>query len=90
MNKLKVFLTLSFGWIILVGYLVWANGLLARGSKTFRWDEWIWFGLVPALAPYIFYYIWKPELLKISLKKLIRIVNENRTLYTQSKSSVRE
>jgi len=36
MKKLKVFLTLSFTWIILVGYLVWANGLLARGSKTFR------------------------------------------------------
>jgi len=36
MKKLKVFLTLSFTWIILVGYLVWVNGLFARGSKTFR------------------------------------------------------
>ena len=41
MKKLKVFLTLSFTWRILVGYLVWANVLLARGSKTFRWDKWI-------------------------------------------------
>jgi len=28
------------------------------------WDEWIWFGLVPALAPYLFLYIWKPEVIK--------------------------
>ena len=50
--------------MILVGYLVWANGLLSRGTKDFRWDEWIWFGLVPAIVPYIFYYIWKPETIK--------------------------
>lgn len=61
MKKFKIYLTISFSWIILVGYLVWANGLLAKGSKVFRWDEWIWFGLIPAIAPFIFYYIWKPE-----------------------------
>ena len=54
MKKIKISLTISLLWIVLVGYLVWANGLLARGSKTFRWDEWIWFGLVPAITPYIF------------------------------------
>ena len=37
-----------------MGYLVWANGLYARGDKSFRLDEWIWFGIVPALAPYLF------------------------------------
>ena len=46
------------------GYLVWANGLYARGDKSFRLDEWIWFGIVPALAPYLFVFIWKPEALK--------------------------
>ena len=64
MKKTKIFLSLSFFWIILVGYLVWANGLVSRGDKSFRWDEWIWFGLVPAIAPYIFYCIWKPECIK--------------------------
>ena len=61
MKKFKIYLSLSFFWIILVGYLVWANGLLARGSKTFRWDEWIWFGLVPAVTPFIIYIIWKKD-----------------------------
>ena len=41
MKKFKIYLTISFSWIIIVGYLVWANGLLAKGSKSFRWDEWI-------------------------------------------------
>ena len=64
MKNIKIYYTLSLAWIILVGYLVWANGILARGDKSFRWDEWIWFGLVPALSPYIFIYIWKPETIK--------------------------
>tara|TARA_B000000475_G_C15905763_1_gene410483 strand:- start:584 stop:808 length:225 start_codon:yes stop_codon:yes gene_type:complete len=64
MKKFKIFLSLSFLWIILIGYLVWVNGLLSRGDKSFRWDEWIWFGLVPGFAPYIFYFIWRPEYLK--------------------------
>ena len=29
--------------------------------KTFRWDEWFWFGIVPATTPYIIYYIWRPQ-----------------------------
>jgi hypothetical protein len=36
----------------------------ARGDKSFRLDEWIWFGIVPALAPYLFVFIWKPEAIK--------------------------
>lgn len=62
MMKGKIFLTLSFLWIILVGYLTWWNGLKNPGvDKSFHWDEWIWFGVVPALAPYIFVLIWKPN-----------------------------
>ena len=60
MKKFKICLTLSLSWIVLVGYLVWANGLLAKGTKDFRWDEWIWFGLIPAIIPYIYYYIKNP------------------------------
>ena len=56
----KIFITASLGWIIFVGYLTWWNGLRAPTlDKSFRWDEWFWFGIVPALAPYIFYSIWK-------------------------------
>ena len=79
MKKFKIYLSLSLFWIILVGYLVWANGLLNKGSKNFIWDEWIWFGLVPALAPYLFLYIWKPELKKKYLTT--RITNEGSTIY---------
>ena len=60
--KGKIFLTLSFLWIILVGFLTWWNGLKNPGAdKSFHWDEWIWFGVVPAFAPYIFLLIWKPN-----------------------------
>ena len=56
----KIYLTLSLGWIIFIGYLTWWNGLRNPSlDKSFRWDEWIWFGLVPALSPYLFYFIWK-------------------------------
>ena len=64
MKKIKILLSLSLFWIVLVGYLVWANGLLERGDKSFRWDEWIWFGLVPAVVSYLFYLIWRPECVK--------------------------
>ena len=58
----KIYLTLSLGWIIFIGYLTWWNGLRNPSlDKSFRWDEWIWFGLVPALSPYLFYYIWKKK-----------------------------
>jgi hypothetical protein len=88
MKKFKIYLTISFSWIILVGYLVWANGLLAKGSKSFRWDEWIWFGLIPAVAPYIFYYIWKPESVKNFLKIKRKVNSENRNLYFKFKFDI--
>lgn len=68
MKKNKILLSLSLFWMVLVGYLVWANGLLARGDKSFRWDEWIWFGIVPALVPYLFLYIWKPNIIRYIFK----------------------
>ena len=61
-QKQKIFITASLVWIIFVGYLTWWNGLRAPTlDKSFRWDEWFWFGIVPALAPYIFYFIWKKK-----------------------------
>ena len=58
----KIFITASFAWIIFIGYLTWWNGLRAPTlDKSFRWDEWFWFGVVPALVPYIFYFIWKKK-----------------------------
>ena len=61
-QKQKIYITGSFVWIIFVGYLTWWNGLRAPSlDKSFRWDEWFWFGIVPALAPYIFYFIWKKK-----------------------------
>jgi len=61
-KKFKIYLTISLGWIILIGYLTWWNGLKSPMlDKSFRWDEWFWFGVVPAVSPYIFYYIWKKK-----------------------------
>ena len=61
-KNLKIFITASLGWIIFIGYLTWWNGLKAPTlDKSFRWDEWFWFGIVPALSPYIFFYIWKKK-----------------------------
>ena len=58
----KIFITASLGWIIFVGYLTWWNGLRSSTlDKSFRWDEWFWFGIVPALSPYIFFYIWRKK-----------------------------
>ena len=58
--KEKIFTSLSIFWIILIGYLTWWNGLKGESlDKSFRWDEWVWFGLVPALTPFLFYIIWK-------------------------------
>ena len=60
--KEKIFTTLSISWIILIGYLTWWNGLKSLSlDKGFRWDEWFWFGVVPALCPYLFYFIWKKK-----------------------------
>ena len=59
-NRAKVCATISLGWMIFIGYLTWWNGLKSFAlDKSFRWDEWFWFGVVPALAPYVFYFIWK-------------------------------
>jgi len=59
-NKYKIYLTISLGWMIFIGYLTWWNGLKSIAlDKSFRWDEWFWFGVVPALSPYLFYFIWK-------------------------------
>ena len=61
-KKFKIYFTISLGWIIFIGYLTWWNGLKSPMlDKSFRWDEWFWFGIVPAVSPYIFYYIWKEK-----------------------------
>ena len=59
-SLIKIFSTLSIIWIIFIGYLIWWNGIKNPGfDKSFQWDEWIWFGLVPVIVPFIFYLIWK-------------------------------
>ena len=61
-EKTKIYVTISLAWIIFIGYLTWWNGLKSFAvDKTFRWDEWFWFGVVPATAPYLFYFIWKKK-----------------------------
>ena len=58
-NKTKIYVSISLAWIIFIGYLTWWNGLKSLAlDKSFRWDEWFWFGVVPALSPYLFYFIW--------------------------------
>ena len=59
-KKQKIYLSISIGWILLIGYLTWWNGIKSIGlDKSFKWDEWFWFGIVPAIAPYVFYFIWR-------------------------------
>mgnify|MGYP000164984106 FL=1 len=61
-QKEKIFLSASIGWIFFIGFLTWVNGLNDIALiKTFKWDEWFWFGIVPAIAPYIFFFIWKKK-----------------------------
>ena len=58
----KIFLTISILWVLSIGYLIWWNGINSPGfDKSFKWDEWIWFGLVPAIVPSMFYLIWKKK-----------------------------
>ena len=58
----KIFTTLSLAWIIFIGYLTWWNGLKSFAlDKSFKWDEWFWFGIIPATIPYIFYFIWRKK-----------------------------
>mgnify|MGYP001160870438 FL=1 len=60
--KGKILASISLIWILLVGYLIWWNGIKNPGhDKSFQWDEWIWFGIIPAIVPYIFYFIWKKQ-----------------------------
>ena len=59
-EKAKVYTTISLIWIIFIGYLTWWNGLNSPAvDKSFKWDEWFWFGIIPATIPYLFYFIWK-------------------------------
>ena len=59
-QKKRILLSASLGWMIFIGYLTWWNGIKSLAlDKSFRWDEWFWFGVVPAVVPYIFYFIWK-------------------------------
>ena len=61
-QKSKLYLSISLGWIIFIGYLTWWNGLKSMSlDKSFRWDEWFWFGIIPAVAPYLFHFIWKKK-----------------------------
>tara|TARA_B100001250_G_scaffold285577_1_gene247649 strand:+ start:675 stop:920 length:246 start_codon:yes stop_codon:yes gene_type:complete len=61
-SKGKIYISISLGWVIFIGYLTWWNGINSiLLDKSFRWDEWFWFGIIPAFVPYIFYYIWKKE-----------------------------
>ena len=59
----KIFTTISLAWIILIGYLTWWNGLKSFAvDKSFRWDEWFWFGIVPAIALIFFSIFGKKEI----------------------------
>jgi len=61
-EKGKIYVSISLAWMILIGYLTWWNGLKSLTlDKSFRWDEWFWFGVLPATVPYIFYFIWKKK-----------------------------
>ena len=58
--KGKIFASIGLSWMICVGYLIWWNGIKNIGpDKSFQWNEWIWFGLVPVIVPFVFYIIWK-------------------------------
>ena len=61
-SLVKIFSTISLIWMVLIGYLIWWNGIKNPGfDKSFKLEEWIWFGLVPAIIPFIFYLIWKKK-----------------------------
>tara|TARA_B100001996_G_scaffold27851_1_gene21347 strand:- start:124 stop:369 length:246 start_codon:yes stop_codon:yes gene_type:complete len=61
-TKIKIFSTLSILWMVLIGYLTWWNGISDPGfDKSFKWNEWFWFGFVPAVVPFILYLIWKKQ-----------------------------
>ena len=61
-QKSKLYISISLGWVIFIGYLTWWNGLKSMSlDKSFRWDEWFWFGIIPATVPYLFYFISKKK-----------------------------
>ncbi len=69
-NKVKLYLSFTLTWIVSIGYLVWLNAVRAKGIyKGFNWEEWFWFGITPAILPYLFYFIWKPEVLADCIKR---------------------
>tara|TARA_Y100000590_G_scaffold348332_1_gene399287 strand:- start:211 stop:453 length:243 start_codon:yes stop_codon:yes gene_type:complete len=56
----KILLSISIIWMLVIGYLTWWNGIKNPGmDKSFKWDEWFWFGVIPAIGPYLLYFIWK-------------------------------
>ena len=60
--KIKIAITASLSWIILLGYFTWWHGLKSYAiDKSFRWDEWFWFGILPAVVPYLFFFLWKKK-----------------------------
>ena len=62
LSSALISLAAILSWILFIGYLTWWNGLKSLAlDKSFRWDEWFWFGIVPALVPYVFYFIWKKK-----------------------------
>ena len=65
--KVKIFLTLSLAWIIFIGYFTWHTT-----PKNFQWDEWFWFGIVPAIAPYLLIVIWKPNVIAKRMKAVFK------------------
>ena len=71
-QKQKIFITASFAWIIFIGYLTWYNK-----PNTFQWDEWFWFGITPALAPYLFLLIWKPDIFAKYVRCIKDLFNSN-------------
>ena len=56
----KIFVSISILWIVTIGYLIWWNSIKnpIKGIG-FNWEEWIWFGIIPAVVPYLFYFVWK-------------------------------
>ena len=61
-TAIKIFATLSIIWMVFIGYMIWWNSISSTGfDKSFKWDEWIWFGFVPAVVPFIIYIIWKKQ-----------------------------
>ena len=64
--KQKITYTLSISWMIFIGYLIYWNGMKGyQIDKSFKWNDWFWFGAVPALVPYLLYFIWKKKENKI-------------------------